>query len=126
MIPLQALLDAGIYFLNKQHRSVGIPDSEIIKIAVKSLGLDELAPFDPAKRVIEYLLQDESNPLINLSLAEFTRETASESPAPGGGSVAAYVGAIGAALGTMVANLSSHKRGRDLATQKYGNLRQKI
>ena len=121
MIPLQALLDAGIYFLNKQHRSVGIPDSEIIKIAVKSLGLDELAPFDPAKRVIEYLLQDESNPLINLSLAEFTRETASESPAPGGGSVAAYVGAIGAALGTMVANLSSHKRGWDQRWEEFSD-----
>jgi len=113
IIPLQAMLDAGKYFLRKQRRSVGIPDREIIKIAVKSLGLDELAPFDPGKRIIEYLLEDHGNKLIDLSLSEFVRETASDSPAPGGGSVAACVGAMGAALGSMVANLTSHKRGWD-------------
>jgi len=113
IIPLQAMLDAGKYFLKKQHRSIGIPDREIIKIAVKSLGLDELAPFDPDKRIIEYLLKDNDNKLIDLPIADFVHETASESPAPGGGSVAACVGAMGASLATMVANLSSHKRGWD-------------
>jgi len=113
MIPLQAMLDAGKYFLKKQHRSVGIPDREIIKIAVKSLGLDELAPFDPDKRIIEYFLEDKNNKLVDLSLVDFVYETAADSPAPGGGSVAAYVGAMGIALGSMVANLTSHKRGWD-------------
>ena len=121
MIPLQALLDAGKYFLKKQHRSVGIPDKEIIKIAVKSLGLDELAPFDPAKRVIEYLLDKGDNPLIELSLIDFIDQTASDTPAPGGGSVAAYVGALGASLGTMVANLSSHKRGWDHRWEEFSD-----
>jgi glutamate formiminotransferase/formiminotetrahydrofolate cyclodeaminase len=113
VVPLQAMLDAGKYFLRKQQRSVGIPDAEIIKIAVKSLGLDELTPFDPQKRIIEYLIQGSTEQLINLSLVGFSNETLSESPAPGGGSVSAYVGALGAALGSMVANLSSHKRGWD-------------
>jgi len=113
VIPLQAMLDAGKYFLLKQERSVGIPDAEIIKIAVKSLGLDELAPFDPKKRIIEYLIDDQPNKLADLSLSGFSNETLSESPAPGGGSVSAYVGALGAALGSMVANLSAHKRGWD-------------
>lgn len=113
VIPLQAMLDAGKYFLRKQQRSVGIPDAEIIKIAVKSLGLDELAPFDPKKRIIEYLIDDQSGKLVDLSLSGFSNETLSESPAPGGGSVSAYVGALGAALGSMVANLSAHKRGWD-------------
>ena len=113
VIPLQAMLDAGKYFLRKQERSVGIPDAEIIKIAVKSLGLDELAPFDPKRRIIEYLIDDQLNKLVDLSLSGFSNETLSESPAPGGGSVAAYVGALGAALGSMVANLSAHKRGWD-------------
>jgi glutamate formiminotransferase/formiminotetrahydrofolate cyclodeaminase len=113
IIPLQAMLDAGKYFLKKQHRSVGIPDREIIKIAVKSLGLDELAPFDPDKRIIEYLLENNDKKLVDMSIVEFVHETASESPAPGGGSVAACVGAMGASLATMVANLSSHKRGWD-------------
>ena len=121
MIPLQALLDAGTYFLRKQHRSVGIPDREIIRIAVKSLGLDELAPFDPEKRVIEYLLENRINPLINLSLSEFLHQTASESAAPGGGSVAAYVGALGASLGTMVANLSAQKRGWDCRWEEFSD-----
>ncbi len=114
VIPLQAMIDAGIYFLKKQHRSVGISDEEIIKIAVKSLGLDELAPFDPKKKIIEYILEgDDPKKLVNLTLKKFSEETASESPAPGGGSVSAYMGALGVALGTMVANLSAHKRGWD-------------
>jgi len=113
VIPLQAMLDAGKYFLRKQQRSVGIPDEEIIKIAVKSLGLDELTPFDPKKRIIEYLIDEQQNKLVDLSLSGFSNETLSESPAPGGGSVSAYVGALGAALGSMVANLSAHKHGWD-------------
>lgn len=114
LIPLQAMLDAGKYFLKKQQRSTGISDAEIIKIAVKSLGLDELYPFDPNKKIIEYLIEDKSAAkLIDMTLTQFKDETASESPAPGGGSISAYVGALGAALGTMVANLSSHKRGWD-------------
>lgn len=114
VIPLQAILDAGKYFLKKQHRSVGISDDEIIKIAVKSLGLDELASFDPKKKIIEYILEgDDPKKLVNFTLKKFSEETASESPAPGGGSVSAYIGALGVALGTMVANLSAHKRGWD-------------
>ncbi len=114
MIPLQAMLDAGKYFLRKQQRSLGASEEEIIKIAVKSMGLDELMPFDPNQKIIEYKLQDKSKtPLIHLTLKEFSNETASESVAPGGGSTAAFVGALGASLGTMVANLSSHKRGWD-------------
>ncbi|TND08472.1 MAG: glutamate formiminotransferase / formiminotetrahydrofolate cyclodeaminase [Bacteroidetes bacterium] len=114
LLPLQCLLDAGKYFLEKQERSTGVSESELIKIAVKSLGLEELAPFKPEERVIEYLLRDKSdNKLVSMSLAAFADETASESPAPGGGSISAYMGALGAALGTMVANLSSHKRGWD-------------
>ena len=125
MIPLQSILDAGKYFLRKQHRSVGIPDHEIIRIAVKSLGLDELAPFDPGKRIIEYLLKEKNNHLIKLSLTEFSRETASDSPAPGGGSVAAYVGALGASLGTMVANLSSQKRSWDDRWEEFSDWAEK-
>jgi len=125
MIPLQAMLDAGKYFLLKQHRSVGIPDREIIKIAVKSLGLDELAPFDPDKRIIEYFLEDKGNKLVDLSLTDFVQETASDSPAPGGGSVAAYVGAMGAALGSMVANLTSHKRGWDDRWEEFSEWAEK-
>lgn len=121
MIPLQAILDAGKYFLRKQHRSCGIPDREIIKIAVKSLGLDELAPFDPAKRIIEYLIEEDNNQLIKMSLSDFSYAAASDSPAPGGGSVAAYVGALGASLGTMVANLSSHKRGWDHRWEEFSD-----
>ncbi len=114
MIPLQAMLDAGKYFLRKQQRSVGISEEEIIKIAVKSMGLDELTPFDPNQKIIEYKLRSKNEaPLIQLTLRGFSNETASESVAPGGGSVAAYVGVLGASLGTMVANLSSHKRGWD-------------
>jgi glutamate formiminotransferase/formiminotetrahydrofolate cyclodeaminase len=125
MIPLQSILEAGKYFLKKQRRSLGIPDREIIKIAVKSLGLDELAPFDPNKRIIEYFLEDIDNELISLSLPEFARELASESPAPGGGSASAYVGALGAALGTMVANLSSQKRGWDDRWEEFSEWAEK-
>lgn len=114
LVPRQVMLDAGKYFLGKQERSAGIPEREIIKIAVKSLGLDELAPFDPDKKIIEYLLADPgAQPLIHMDLQQFANETASESVAPGGGSVSAYVGALGVSLGTMVANLSAHKRGWD-------------
>ncbi len=125
VIPLQAMLDAGKYFLRKQQRSTGIPDAEIIKIAIKSLGLDELAPFDPKKRIIEYLIEDQQNKLVDLSLSGFSNETLSESPAPGGGSVSAYVGALGAALGSMVANLSAHKRGWDECWDEFSNWAEK-
>lgn len=112
LIPLSALLDAGKYFLQKQKRSIGVSEEELIHIAVKSLGLDELAPFDPEKKIIEYKLRKASDSkLIRMSLRDFANETASESPAPGGGSIAAYAGSLGAALGIMVANLSAGKRG---------------
>jgi glutamate formiminotransferase/formiminotetrahydrofolate cyclodeaminase len=114
LVPKKALLDAAEYFLRKQQRSLGVSDSEKIKIAVKSLGLDDLAPFDARQRVIEYRMEDaDAKRLTNLSLESFADETASESMAPGGGSVSAYVAALGVSLGTMVANLSSHKRGWD-------------
>ncbi|MBL7911999.1 MAG: glutamate formimidoyltransferase [Bacteroidia bacterium] len=114
LIPLKSLLDAGIYFLKKQQRSIGVSESELIKIAVKSMGLDELAPFKPEERIIEYLLKDPADSkLISMNLAAFADETASESPAPGGGSISAYVGSLGISLATMVANLSSHKKGWD-------------
>ena len=114
LVPLQAMLDAGKYFLRKQQRSTGISESEIIKIAVKSLGLDELGPFKPEERIIEYMLNEgKDKKLVDLTLVEFADETASESPAPGGGSISAYAGVLGASLATMVANLSSHKRGWD-------------
>ena len=114
LIPKQAMIDAGKHYLRKQKRSLGVPEEEIIKIAVKSLGLDDLKPFNPKEKIIEYLLEDENErPLIKMSLKDFANETSMESPAPGGGSISAYMGALGAALGTMVANLSSHKRGWD-------------
>lgn len=126
VIPLQAMLDAGKYFLKKQKRSTGISDDEIIKIAVKSLGLDDLAPFDPQKKIIEYLMEDEQkSKLIDLDLKQFSELTASESPAPGGGSVSAYMGALGVALGTMVANLSSHKRGWDDRWEEFSDWAEK-
>ncbi len=110
LIPLQSLLDAGKYFLQKQKRSAGVSEKELIRMAIISMGLDELAPFKPEERIIEYLLKDPANEkLIRLSLEDFADETASESPAPGGGSVAAYLGALGAGLGAMVANLSAQK-----------------
>jgi glutamate formiminotransferase/formiminotetrahydrofolate cyclodeaminase len=119
LIPLKAMLDAGKYFLEKQQRSTGVSEKELIKIAVKSMGLDELSDFNPAERIIEYILEEKSSSrLINMTLNDFADETASESPAPGGGSISAYVGALGVSLGTMVANLSSHKKGWD-AQWKY-------
>ena len=112
LIPLQAMLDAGKYFLRKQRRSVGVSEKELLKIAVKSMGLDDLKPFNPKEKIIEYMLdEDDKKKLIDMSLSDFADETASESPAPGGGSISAYVGSLGVSLATMVANLSSHKRG---------------
>lgn len=126
LIPLKSLIDAGKYFLRKQKRSTGVNVQELIKIAVKSLGLDELAPFKPEERIIEFLLEDDKKfQLINLNLREFADETASESPAPGGGSIAAYVGAIGVSLGTMVANLSSHKPGWDDTWEEFSKWAEK-
>lgn len=121
LVPLQAMLDAGRYFLRKQERSTGVSEAELIKIAVRSMGLDELSPFVPEKKIIEYVLRkgDGTGRLAGMSIRGFTEETASESPAPGGGSVAAAVGAFGAALGTMVANLSSHKRGWDHRWEEF-------
>ncbi|MCB9257275.1 MAG: glutamate formimidoyltransferase [Chitinophagales bacterium] len=120
LVPLKSILDAGKYFLKKQERSVGVSDEELIKIAVKTMGLDELAPFDPKKNIIEYILaEEEKRPLVEMDLKAFANETASESPAPGGGSIAAYLGVLGAALGTMVANLSSHKRGWDERWEEF-------
>lgn len=115
LVPKKTLIDAGCYYLQKQRRSLGIDEREIIKIAVKSMGLDDLKPFNPDEKVIEYLLEKDNNSskLMDMSCAAFANETASESPAPGGGSISAYMGALGAALGTMVANLSSHKPGWD-------------
>lgn len=122
LIPLQSLIDAGKYFLRKQQRSTGVPESELIKIAVKSLGLDELKPFDPEKKIIEYLIRDAADKkLVSMSVEKFADETSSESPAPGGGSVAALAGAMGASLATMVANLSSHKRGWDDKWEFYSD-----
>jgi len=114
LIPLKAMIDAGKYFLRKQKRSLGVSNDELIKIAIKSMGLDELKPFNPRERIIEYLLEeDKKAKLVDMSLTGFANETASESPAPGGGSISAYAGALGISLATMVANLSSHKRGWD-------------
>jgi len=122
LIPLKAMLDAGKYFLQKQQRSIGVSENELIKIAVKSLGLDELTPFNSQERIIEYLLADlTDSKLVNMKLNAFADETASESPAPGGGSIAAYVGALGASLATMVANLSSHKKGWDERWEEFSN-----
>ncbi len=122
LIPLEAMLEAGRYFLRKQKRSTGVSEQELIRIAVKSMGLDELVPFKPEERIIEFLLADKADSkLINLSLKNFADETASESPAPGGGSIAAYVGALGVSLGTMVANLSSHKKGWDDRWEEFSN-----
>lgn len=118
LIPKKSLMDAGRYFLEKQHRSTGISDEEIMKIAIRSMGLDDLKPFDPKEKVIEYMMESEEEAaarekLIRMTCKGFAYETASESPAPGGGSISAYMGALGASLGTMVANLSAHKPGWD-------------
>jgi len=122
LVPKSAMLDAGKFFLRKQNRSTGIHESEIIKIAIKSMGLDELGPFDPKDRIIEYMLEsDGDKKLIDMTLTEFADETASESPAPGGGSISAYVGSLGISLATMVANLSAHKRGWDDRWEEFSN-----
>lgn len=122
LIPKRTLIDAGKYFLRKQHRSVGIPEEEIIRIAIKSMGLDELKPFDPREKVIEYLIEDSSKKkLIDLTARGLAEETASESPAPGGGSISAYMGALGAALGTMVANLTAHKAAFDDRWEEFSD-----
>jgi len=114
LVPLKSLIDAGKYFLLKQQRSVGVSEKELIKIAINSMGLDELSPFNPEERIIEYLLKNKvDSKLVNMTLTDFADETASESPAPGGGSISAYMGALGVSLATMVANLSSHKKGWD-------------
>lgn len=122
LVPLKSLLDAGRYFLEKQQRSTGVSEKELIRIAVKSLGLEELGPFKPEERVIEYLLKDATHSnLVLMPLTDFADLTASESPAPGGGSIAAYVGALGAALATMVANLSAHKKGWDERWKEFSD-----
>jgi len=126
LIPLQSLIDAGKYFLRKQSRSVGVSEEEIVKIAMKSLGLDDLKPFNPEEKVIEYLLRDKNEKkLMDLSCKGFANETASESPAPGGGSISAYIGALGVSLGTMVANLSSHKPGWDDRWEEFSDWAEK-
>ncbi len=126
LVPLKAMLDAGKYFLLKQQRSVGVSEKELVKIAVKSMGLSELSPFIPEERIIEYLLKDKaSSKLASMTLIDFADETASESPAPGGGSISAYMGALGAALATMVANLSSHKKGWDDRWEEFSNWAEK-
>ena len=122
LVPLKVMTDAADYFLRKQQRSTGVSESEKIKIAIKSLGLDDLAPFNPDERIIEYLIGGlGSFPLLEKNLREFSDETASESPAPGGGSIAAYSGALGTALSTMVANLSANKRGWDDRWEEFSN-----
>jgi glutamate formiminotransferase / formiminotetrahydrofolate cyclodeaminase len=126
LIPLKAMTDAGKYFLEKQQRSTGVSERELIKIAIKSMGLDELGPFKPEERIIEYMLANKADSkLVNMTLADFTDETASESPAPGGGSISAYVGSLGIALGTMVANLSSHKKGWDVRWREFSDWAEK-
>ena len=123
LVPKKAILDAGKYYLTKQQRSLGIAEAEIVKIAVKSMGLDDLKPFKPEQKIIEYLLAaaERSDMLIDMTCRGFTDETASESPAPGGGSISAYIGALGAALGVMVANLSAHKPGWDDRWQQFSD-----
>jgi len=126
LIPLKSLLDAGKFFLEKQQRSTGVSEKELIKIAVKSMGLDELAPFKPEERIIEYLLKDAANEkLVRMNLVEFANETASESPEPGGGSISAYMGSLGISLATMVANLSSHKKGWDDRWKEFSDWAEK-
>ena len=127
LVPRKVLLDAGRFYLERQQRSLGIEESEILKIAVKSMSLDDLKPFDPREKVIEYLMEDEAEEavkhrLIRLSAEAFAAETASESPAPGGGSISAYMGALAAALSAMVANLSAHKRGWDDRWKEFSDV----
>ena len=127
LVPKKVLIDAGKYFLEKQHRSVGIPEEDILNIAIHSMGLDDLKPFNPREKVIEFLMEDgqksnaNSQKLVDLTVKGFAEETSRESPAPGGGTISAYMGALGAALGTMVANLSSHKAGWDDRWQEFSD-----
>lgn len=123
LVPKRAIIEAGKHYLRMQQRSLGIPDEEIIKIAVKSMGLDELKPFCPEEKIIEYMLEagDKTKKLVDMTCREFADETASESPAPGGGSISAYMGALAAALGTMVANLSAHKAGWDDRWEEFSD-----
>ena len=130
LVPKRVLLDAGKFYLARQQRSIGIREEEILQIAVKSMSLDDLKPFNPKEKVIEYLMEDEAemavkHRLVRLSASGFVRETASESAAPGGGSVSAYMGALGAALATMVANLSAHKRGWDDRWKEFSDVAEK-
>lgn len=125
LVPASVIMDAGKYFLAKQQRSAGIADEEIIKIAVKSMGLDELYPFDPQKKIVELMVKEQKKQLVDMTVTGFANETASESPAPGGGSIAAYMGALGAALGTMVANLSAHKPGWDDRWEEFSSVAEK-
>lgn len=126
LIPLKSLLDAGRYYLAKQERSSGVSDNELMRIAIRSMGLNDIHPFNPEEKVIEYVMEDKSvHKLINMNLKNFIEETASESPAPGGGSVSAYLGALGAALGTMVANMSGHKRGWDNRWKEFSDWAEK-
>ncbi|MDY7110112.1 MAG: glutamate formimidoyltransferase [Planctomycetota bacterium] len=127
LIPLSAMLDAGRHYLRRQNRSLGVSDKELIKIAVKSMGLDDLYPFKPEEKIIEYAIAagQKKKPLIDMTVADFMWETASESKAPGGGSISAIVGSLGAALGTMVANLSSHKRGWDDRWEEFSRWAEK-
>ncbi len=120
LIPLKAMLDAGKYFLRKQKRSAGVSDDELIKIAIKSMGLNDIHEFNPEEKIIEFVMAEKNKrKLIDMNLKAFMNETASESPAPGGGSISSYMGALGVALGTMVANLSSHKRGWDTRWEEF-------
>ncbi|MFV0501906.1 MAG: cyclodeaminase/cyclohydrolase family protein, partial [Bacteroidales bacterium] len=121
LVPKSCLIDAGKYYLAKQQRSLGVSEKELINIAIKSMGLDDLKPFNPGEKIIEYMIESENKTkkLVDMTCKDFADETASESPAPGGGSIAAYVGALGASLGTMVANLSSHKSGWDERWEEF-------
>ena len=121
LLPLSAMLEAGRYFLKKQRLSAGQSDADLIHIAVKSMGLDELAPFNARERIIEYAMEDSTKMLVDMDLKAFSAETASESPAPGGGSISAYVATLGVSLGTMVANLSSSKKGWEERWESFSN-----
>ena len=126
LVPLKSMTDAGKYFLKQQQRSTGVSEKELIKIAIKTMGLDELGPFKPEERIIEYLLKDPADSkLVNMTLTAFADETASESPAPGGGSISAYIGSLGVSLATMVANLSSHKKGWDSRWEEFSQWAEK-
>ncbi len=126
LVPLKSMTDAGKYFLKQQQRSTGVSEKELIRIAIKTMGLDELGPFKPEERIIEYLLKDAADSkLVNMTLTAFADETASESPAPGGGSISAYIGSLGVSLATMVANLSSHKKGWDSRWEEFSQWAEK-